>query len=120
MQPRNHCSSQKGIPKMKLQASRPISPKNLQSQTSSQTKNRLAISRLGILHGRLNSLTRSSYFHLSGLSIASPHDEASIVEFFNRPRWREAARGGHGRRTQLGAGLAADLDTTWIRVRCRR
>jgi hypothetical protein len=38
---------------MKLQASRPISPKNLQSQTSSQTKNRLAISRLGILHGRL-------------------------------------------------------------------
>jgi hypothetical protein len=39
---------------MKLQASRPISPKNLQSQTSSQTKNRLALSRLGILHGRLN------------------------------------------------------------------
>jgi type IV secretory pathway VirB2 component (pilin) len=38
---------------MKLQASRPISPKNLQSQTSSQTKNRLALSRLGILHGRL-------------------------------------------------------------------
>ena len=41
---------------MKLQASRPISPKNLQSQTSSQTKNRLAISRLGILHGRLFTL----------------------------------------------------------------
>jgi hypothetical protein len=40
---------------MKLQASRPISPKNLQSQTSSQTKNRLAISRLGILHGRLDT-----------------------------------------------------------------
>jgi hypothetical protein len=38
---------------MKLQVSRPISPKNLQSQTSSQTKNRLALSRLGILHGRL-------------------------------------------------------------------
>ena len=37
---------------MKLQASRPISLKNLQSQTSAQTKNRLAISRLGILHGR--------------------------------------------------------------------
>jgi len=48
-----HCSSQKGIPKMKLQASRPINPKNLQSQTSAQTKNRLATSRLGILHGRL-------------------------------------------------------------------
>jgi hypothetical protein len=32
---------------MKLQASRPISPKNSQSQTSSPTKNRLAISRLG-------------------------------------------------------------------------
>ena len=40
---------------MKLQASRPISPKTLQSQTNSQTKNRLAISRLGILHGRLMS-----------------------------------------------------------------
>jgi hypothetical protein len=39
---------------MKLQASRPISPKNLQSQTSSPTKNRLALSRLGILHGRLS------------------------------------------------------------------
>jgi hypothetical protein len=38
---------------MKLQASRPISPKNLQSQTSALTKNRLALSRLGILHGRL-------------------------------------------------------------------
>ena len=38
---------------MKLQASRPISPKNLQSQTSALTKNQLAISRLGILHGRL-------------------------------------------------------------------
>jgi hypothetical protein len=38
---------------MKLQASRPISPKNPQSQTSAQIKKRLAISRLGILHGRL-------------------------------------------------------------------
>src|ERR1700745_2827697 len=55
MQPRNHCSSQKGIPKMKLQASKPISPKNLQSETSSQIKNRLALSRLGILHGRLTN-----------------------------------------------------------------
>ena len=46
---------------MKLQASRPISPKTLHSQTSSQTKNRLAISRLGILHGRLIRTLRKTY-----------------------------------------------------------
>src|SRR5260370_25386289 len=69
MQPRNHCSSQKGIPKMKLQASRPISPKTLQSQPSAQTKNRLAISRLGILHGRL--LKPEAHTLLFVLSVAA-------------------------------------------------
>src|SRR5262249_34935665 len=27
------------------------------------------------------------------LPVAVPHDEAGVVEFFNRPGWREAARG---------------------------
>jgi hypothetical protein len=48
---------------MKLQASRPISPKNLQSQTSSQTKNRLAINRLSILHGRLKIVSEEQATH---------------------------------------------------------
>jgi hypothetical protein len=50
---------------MKLQASRPISPKNLQSQTSSPTKNRLALSRLGILHGRLINLKAAKALDLN-------------------------------------------------------
>jgi hypothetical protein len=60
---------------MKLQASRPISPKNLQSQTSSPTKNRLALSRLGILHGRLN-------IHLP-LGQNNSHANRSVAERVN-------------------------------------
>src|SRR5262249_38720773 len=50
----NHCSSSKGIPKMKLQASEPSGPESLQFQTRPCPKNRLSISRLGVVHRRLN------------------------------------------------------------------
>src|SRR5262245_26437055 len=51
----NHCSSSKGIPKMKFQASEPSDPETLQSQTRPCPKNRLSISRLGVVHGRLTT-----------------------------------------------------------------
>src|SRR5215510_8530443 len=40
------------ILKMKLQASEPSGPESLQSQTRPCPKNRLSISRLGVVHGR--------------------------------------------------------------------
>jgi hypothetical protein len=55
MRQRNHCSSSKGIPKMKLQASEPSGPESLQSQTRPCLKKRLSISRLGVVHRRLRS-----------------------------------------------------------------
>src|SRR5262245_61573548 len=53
MRQRNHCSSSKGIPKMKLRASEPSGPESLQSQTRPWPKKRLSISRLGVVHRRL-------------------------------------------------------------------
>src|ERR1700747_849899 len=52
MRQRNHCSSLKGIPKMKLQGSGPSTPKSLQSQNRPRPENRLSISRLGVVHGQ--------------------------------------------------------------------
>src|SRR5262245_39526295 len=52
MRQRNHCSSSKGIPKMKLQASEPSGPESLQSQTRPWPKKRLSISCLGVVHRR--------------------------------------------------------------------
>ena len=45
----------KGIPKMKLQDSRPSGPKFLQSQTRPRHENRLSIYRLHVIHGQLKS-----------------------------------------------------------------
>ena len=53
MRQRNHCSSLKGIPKMKLQDSGPSGPKSLQSQNRPRPENRLSISRLDVVHGQL-------------------------------------------------------------------
>jgi hypothetical protein len=50
MRQRNHCSSLKGIPKMKLQGSRPLGPESLQSQTRPRPENRLSICRLHVIH----------------------------------------------------------------------
>jgi hypothetical protein len=59
MRQRNHCSSLKGIPKMKLQGSGSSTPKSLQSQNRPRPENRLSISRLGVVHGQLPSLANS-------------------------------------------------------------
>src|SRR4029077_5576107 len=53
MRQRNHCSSLKGIPKMKLQGSGPSTPKSLQPQNRPRPENRLSISRLDVVHGQL-------------------------------------------------------------------
>src|SRR5262249_39404113 len=53
MRQRNHCSSLKGIPKMKLQDSGPSGPKSLQSQNRPRPENRLQISSLDVVHGQL-------------------------------------------------------------------
>src|SRR5207253_5137665 len=52
MRQRNHCSSLKGTPKMKLQGSGPSAPKSLQSQNRPRPENRLSISRLDVVHGQ--------------------------------------------------------------------
>src|SRR5262249_1406920 len=52
MRQRNHCSSLKGIPKMKLQDSGPSGPKSLQSQNRQRPENRLSISRLDVVNGQ--------------------------------------------------------------------
>jgi hypothetical protein len=51
----NHCSSVKGIPKMKLQGSGPSAPKSLQSQNRPRPENRLSISRLDVVHRQRRS-----------------------------------------------------------------
>src|SRR5258705_6627931 len=56
MRQRNHCSSLKGIPKMKLQGSGPSAPKSLQSQNRPRPENRLSISRLDVVHGQLMNI----------------------------------------------------------------
>src|SRR5262245_56466380 len=56
----NHCSSLKGIPKMKLQGSGPSAPKSLQSQNRPRPENRLSISRLDVVHGQLPEARRLS------------------------------------------------------------
>src|SRR6478672_13874594 len=58
MRQRNHCSSLKGIPKMKLQGSGPSTPKSLQSQNRPRPENRLSISRLDVVHGQLRTILR--------------------------------------------------------------
>src|SRR5262249_21813149 len=50
----------KGNPKMKLQGSRPSSPKTLQSQNRLQPRKRLPVSRLVIVHGQLQRRTISA------------------------------------------------------------
>src|SRR5246127_4391093 len=60
MRQRNHCSSLKGIPKMKLQGSRPLGPESLQSQTRPRPENRLSICRLHVIHRQLLRLITNS------------------------------------------------------------
>jgi hypothetical protein len=50
----NHCSSSNRVPKIKLQASELSGPESLRSQTRPCPKKRLSISRLGVVHRRLN------------------------------------------------------------------
>src|SRR5262245_38393955 len=60
MRQRNHCSSLKGIPKMKLQDSGPSGPKSLQSQNRPRPENRLSISRLDVVHAQLTRLLHAA------------------------------------------------------------
>jgi hypothetical protein len=53
MQPQNHASRPKGIPKTKLQGSGPSGSNTLQSQIAQSPKNRLTFNRLAVVHGRL-------------------------------------------------------------------
>src|SRR6478672_10131980 len=62
MRQRNHCSSLKGIPKMKLQGSGPSTPKSLQSQNRPRPENRLSISRLDVVHGQLSIHSKASLY----------------------------------------------------------
>src|SRR6201993_2849665 len=59
---RNHCSSLKGIPKMKLQGSGPSTPKSLQSQNRPRPENRLSISRLDVVHGQLSTHEATDFY----------------------------------------------------------
>src|SRR6476646_3236573 len=72
MRQRNHCSSLKGIPKMKLQGSGPSAPKSLQSQNRPRPENRLSISRLDVVHGQLERRDRVD-------DLLCGHDRAGIV-----------------------------------------
>src|SRR5438132_14349594 len=72
MRQRNHCSSLKGIPKMKLQGSGPSAPKPLQSQNRPRPENRLSISRLDVVHGQLGTLLTCCARAASGHPTATP------------------------------------------------
>ncbi len=52
MQPRNHASRLKGIPKTKLQGSGASTPKTLQLKTHPFAEKRLSINGLTVVHGR--------------------------------------------------------------------
>jgi len=52
MQPKNHASQIKGIPKAKLQGSWDLNPKTMQLKTRRDAKKRLAINGLAVVHGR--------------------------------------------------------------------
>src|SRR5262245_36771043 len=67
MRQRNHCSSLKGIPKMKLQDSGPSGPKSLQSQNRPRPENRLSISRLDVVHAQRITFSKApqTYWELS-------------------------------------------------------
>jgi hypothetical protein len=75
-----HCSSLKGIPKMKLQDSGPSGPKSLQSQNRPRPENRLSISRLDVVHGQLFRVAR-------GLMSALPPKRPKAVFWC---RWRRS------------------------------
>jgi hypothetical protein len=71
MQPQNHASRPKGIPKTKLQGSGPSGGKTLQSQIAQSPKNRLTFNRLAVVHGRLiNAPARAEVKFLSVRSFA--------------------------------------------------
>jgi hypothetical protein len=62
MQPKNHASPLKGIPKPKLQGSGPSSPETLQSKTGQRAENRLTFNSLDVVHGRLLNITYGLVF----------------------------------------------------------
>src|SRR5262245_23833092 len=96
MRQRNHCSSSKGIPKMKLQASEPSGPESLQSQTRPCPKNRLSISRLGVVHGRLH--TRHLTDGILRTSLLSSLEQKLLEQPAQFKRRALAAVRHHGRR----------------------
>src|SRR5262249_5319016 len=79
MRQRNHCSSLKGIPKMKLQDSGPSGPKSLQSQNRPRPENRLSISRLDVVHGQLWNKRRSDLMSPSIISAACEFRPSKIA-----------------------------------------
>jgi hypothetical protein len=61
MQPKNHASPLKGIPKPKLQGSGPSSPETLQSKTGQRAENRLTFNSLDVVHGRRISSAKEDW-----------------------------------------------------------
>src|SRR5262245_50584127 len=95
MRQRNHCSSLKGIPKMKLQDSGPSGPKSLQSQNRPRPENRLSISRLDVVHAQLARLELSTLrtfeVTLQGLSFLATRKPTSTNPLSSScfQRWAE-------------------------------
>src|SRR5262249_8122644 len=79
MRQRNHCSSLKGIPKMKLQDSGPSGPKSLQSQNRPRPENRLSISRLDVVHGQLVGLEACATAHYWGRELRALGHEVRLM-----------------------------------------
>jgi hypothetical protein len=61
MQPKNHASRLKEIPKTKLQGSGASTPKTLQLKTRLFAKKRLSINGLTVVHGRLHSIAAGQH-----------------------------------------------------------
>src|SRR5262245_57859790 len=81
MRQRNHCSSLKGIPKMKLQDSGPSGPKSLQSQNRPRPENRLSISRLDVVHGQ-----RVTLAHMAQVWLRLANDYEDANKSFRRSK----------------------------------
>src|SRR5262249_28448178 len=87
MRQRNHCSSLKGIPKMKLQDSGPSGPKSLQSQNRQRPENRLSISRLDVVNAQ-----RVAVVHMAQVWLRLADDYEDGNKSFCRSKLAEQAQ----------------------------
>src|SRR5258705_14015427 len=106
MRQRNHCSSLKGIPKMKLQGSGPSAPKSLQSQNRPRPENRLSISRLDVVHGQLIYLLTDRGSRLAGIAILARSPMAMLRHRVAAGPQAPPPAKGDKQRANTGASLA--------------